>query len=375
MRVALDYTPAISQTAGVGRYTRSLFAAMRRQQGADLSWRLWHPSDSEDLHELGETDNTAVDRLPISARTSNMLWHRLGIPLKIERFTGPVSVVHGTDFVVPPSSAPSVVTVHDLSYALLPQLAFPRLQRYLERVVPRSINRARKVIAVSETTKRDLCEYYEISPNRVEVIHHAPDPLFHPPQETAKLAMQAQFGLRRPYFIMVGTIEPRKEHQTLIRAFALVNKQYPETSLVIVGRQGWLSDDIMRTIDEASRSMPVYHLQGINDGMLPALYASSTALVFPSRYEGFGLPLLEAMACGTPVIASETPAHREVAGDAAMWASVQDAEAMAGHMVAMLKDDDLRHDLIQKGFERAFSFTWDHAAAEHIRVYQEVADG
>jgi glycosyltransferase involved in cell wall biosynthesis len=373
LRVALDYTPAISQNAGVGRYTRSLFSAMHSRQDPQVSWRLWYPSEHSDISDRSSWEGVESVALPLSSRWSNLLWHRLGVPLKIERFTGPVSVVHGTDFVVPPSTAPSVVTVHDLSYAILPQLAFPRLRRYLDRAVPKSIDRARKIIAVSETTKRDICEYYEISPNRVEVIYHASDPLFTKPKETDILAMQAQLGLRRPYFITVGTVEPRKDHQTLLRAFERVHSERGNVSLVIVGRQGWLAEEIMKSIQTAAESLPIYHLQGIRDSMLPALYGGSTALVYPSRYEGFGLPLLEAMESGTAVISSNTDALTEVGGDAALYAPVQDSEALSEHMLDLLDDSYRRESLVQAGFKRSASFSWDKAARRHMNVYREVA--
>jgi glycosyltransferase involved in cell wall biosynthesis len=375
LRVALDYTPAISQTAGVGRYTRSLFSALRRETEERVDWTLWYPKEWRDAHGLPTGETVSTVRLPLSARWSNLLWHRLGVPISIERFVGGVSLVHGTDFVVPPSNAPSVVTVHDLSYALLPHLAYPGLRRYLERAVPRSINRARKVIAVSETTKRDLCEFYEISPNRVEVVHHAADPLFDRPAESQILAAQAQFGLRRPYFVIVGTIEPRKDHKSLLRAFARVHERHPEASLVIIGREGWLADDIMKEIRLAAETRPVFHLQGIRDDVLPGLYGGSTALVFPSQYEGFGLPLLEAMACGTAVIASDTAAHREVAADAALYAPVGNDEAFADQMKQVLEQSATRSEFVDRGSERSSNFSWNEAARRHLEIYREVSGG
>jgi glycosyltransferase involved in cell wall biosynthesis len=373
LRVALDYTPAINQAAGVGRYTRSLFNALASVAGEDVDWTLWYPQDVDGEPFLPRSERVTGVQLPLSARWLNLLWHRLGIPLRLDRYTGQVSVVHGTDFVVPPSRAPSVVTVHDLSYAIHPEFAFPRLQRYLARAVPRSIDRARRVIAVSESTKRDICEYYEIAPHRVEVIHHGADPLFHQPTDTEIFSSLAQFGLRRPYFVTVGTVEPRKDHRTLLRAFERVRQERDDVSLVIVGRKGWLSDDIMNEISNAAKRSPVFHLQDIRDDMLPALYGGSTAMVYPARYEGFGLPVLEAMATGTPVIASTTPALRETASENALYAEPGDVEGFAEHMVGLLTDEGRRARLATLGLQRASQFSWERAAREHLRVYREVA--
>jgi glycosyltransferase involved in cell wall biosynthesis len=346
---------------------------MHDLSGGRIDWRLWYSGELNDELRLPSGDDVTSIELPVRSRWTNLAWHRLGVPLRIERYTGPVSVVHGTDFVVPPSRAPSVVTIHDLSYVILPQHAFPRLKRYLDRAVPKSIDRAQRVIAVSETTKRDLCEYYEISPNRVDVIYHAADPIFHQPSERELLTMRAQLGLRGPYFITVGTIEPRKDHKTLLKAFEQVSREHPGVSLVIVGRKGWLADDIMQEIQQAATRYPVFHLQDIRDEMLPALYGASTALVYPSQYEGFGLPLLEAMTSGAPVIASDTPALKEIGSEAIRYAKAQDADKLAHEMISVLTNDEERNSLVRSGLEHASRFSWQRAAEQHIQVYREVA--
>lgn len=346
---------------------------MVHRSESDINWHLWYASEISDDVRLPEDEHISSSRLPLSSKWLNLIWHRGGLPLKVDRHIGYPDVIHGTDFVVPPSSCPSVVSVFDLSYALFPEFAHPKLKRYLDRAVPRSIDRAQRVITISESSKRALCEYYEISPNRVSVIHPAADPMFERPGESQILAMQAQLGLKRPYFITVGTVEPRKDHLTLLRAFSELHRAHPDVSLVIVGRKGWLSDPIMKAINDASETMPVRHLQGINDDLLPALYAGSLGLIYPSQYEGFGLPLVEAMACGTPVIASSTPVHVEVAEEAALYASVSDATKLAAHMHELATDEQTRQDLIQAGWRRAAAFSWDAAAEQHIEVYREVA--
>jgi glycosyltransferase involved in cell wall biosynthesis len=346
---------------------------MAEQSEQHIDWILWYPAEVTEDVRLPTGEHISSSRLPLSSKWLNIAWHRAGIPVKIDRHIGFPDVVHGTDFVVPPSACPSVVSVFDLSYALFPEFAHPKLKKYLERAVPRSMDRAKKIITISESSKRDLCEYYEISPNRVTVIHPAADPMFKPPTESDILAMQAQLGLKRPYFITVGTVEPRKDHLTLIRAFTEFHHDHPDVSLVIVGRNGWLSDPIMKAINEASETMPIRHLQGINDQLLPALYAGSLGLVYPSQYEGFGLPLVEAMACDTPVIASSTSVHIEVAGDAALYAPVTDSSRLAEHMHELASNERARQDLVHRGRNRASSFSWTTAAQQHIAVYWEVA--
>jgi glycosyltransferase involved in cell wall biosynthesis len=274
---------------------------------------------------------------------------------------------------VPPSRAPSIVTIHDLSFEIVPQFAHPKLRSYLSRAVPVTLKRAAHVIAVSETTKRDIIDRYDVPPERVTVIHHG-SRAFHSSRGTAQaLAATAQFGLRRPYFLTVGTVEPRKNHLTLLKAFGRVRESHPECSLVIAGRAGWLADDILSEIERASRDSRVIHLQGVSDGALRGLYEGCLALVYPSWYEGFGLPVLEAMAAGVPVISSDTPALVEVGGDATLTAPAGDADRFTALMRQLLDEPLTRGELIARGRARAAEFSWQLAARRHLELYRSVA--
>lgn len=375
MRVAIDYTPAITQGAGVGRYTRSLVDALAARLDESDELVLWHAADAEpeETHTWA-MDRVSLRRVPLPERLLIGAWHRLRAPIRLERMIGSIDVVHGPDFVVPPTRAASVVTIHDLSYLVTPEHAHPDLRRYLMQAVPRALDRATGVVAVSQTTADDLTRHYDIPPERIAVIPNGVDPLFSPPTPEMIRRVHAQLEVRCPYFIIVGTIEPRKNHTTLLKAFARVHEAFPEASLLIVGRLGWLADPIVAEIDAAARDLPVRIFYQIDDRLLPGLYAGSTALVYPSWYEGFGLPVVEAMGSGAAVITSDHGALAEVAGDAALLAPAGDPDALAAMMCRVLEDDALRADLVRRGQERAAQFTWDAAADAHLAMYRRVVE-
>ncbi|MDI3341063.1 MAG: glycosyltransferase family 1 protein [Sphaerobacter sp.] len=376
MRVAIDYTPAIAQRGGVGRYTRSLVHALAARLGGADELVLWHASDADPAGANDwATPRVRFRRLPVPERLATIAWQRLRIPARLEWMIGPVEVVHGPDFVVPPTRAPAVVTIHDLSYLVTPEHAHPNLRRYLLRAVPRALDRAAAVIAVSQTTAADLTRHYGIAAERITVIPNGVDPLFRPPSPELVQQVLARLEVRAPYFIIVGTVEPRKNHQTVLRAFEEVHRAHPDVSLVIVGRPGWLAEPIVAAIKAAARRLPIRWLSQVDDSLLPALYSGSLALVYPSWYEGFGLPIVEAMASGAPVVTSDHGALAEVAGDAALLAPAGDAGALAALMCRLIEEPDLRADRVRRGQRHAAHFTWDAAAEAHLAVYRWVSAG
>jgi len=374
MRVALDYTAALTQQAGIGRYVRELAQALVSLLVDQGELVLWHGRLTRSCHGQWPEDTPVREvELPLPPVWVTRLWQRLRLPLPLEHFTGQLSVSHGPDFVIPPSRAPSVVTIHDLSFLVAPQYTHPRLRAYLTAAVPRSLQRASAVIAVSEQVRREVIEHYGLPAERVIAIPHGvASGLAEPPDNQAQGTL-ARLGVREPYFLMVGTIEPRKNHLAALDAFALLASRHPDLSLVIAGRPGWLAEPIMRAIHEAGARLPVRYLGPVADADLPALYARSVALVYPSWYEGFGLPVLEAMACGTVVITSEGGAPAEVAGDAALAVPPDRPEALAEAMERIVNDSALRGRLAKEGRRRAASFSWERAARQHLELYRRLA--
>jgi glycosyltransferase involved in cell wall biosynthesis len=376
MRVAFDYTSAIYQRAGVGRYTRSLAAEVAPLLGDDDEFILWYTSMSRAPRSISSvaagSHGTSI-RIPLSPRAASLLWQRMRLALPIDRLIGQPDLLHSPDFVAPPVKAPLIATIHDLSYLVVPEFAHPNLKRYLEASVPRTIRRASHVIAVSEMTRQDIIERYQVEPSRVSTIYNGVDGWFYEPDQAAVERAIEHFGLRRPYFIIVGTVEPRKNHLALLHAFAQLYEKRKDVSLAIVGSPGWLSEPIIAEIEKSAMSMPVRYLRFVDDTWIPALYAGSVALVAPSWYEGFGLPVLEAMACGAAVITSDRGSLPEVAGDNAILVPPGDIEELAASMERLLYDSALRADLVRRGRDHAATFSWRAAAEEHVELYRQVA--
>lgn len=375
MRIALDYTPAISQGAGIARYTRDLAQALVRIDPVD-QYLLFSTESPDPTRSFPDGPNLSQRVIPLGHRNMTLLWQRLRVPVPVELFIGRADVVHGTDFILPPvAAARRVVTVHDLAYLTHPHCALPSLVAYLTAVVPRAVRAADRVIAVSERTADDLVEHLKVPREKIRVIHLGISPTFNAERDDEATArVRQRYRLTEPFVLAVGTIEPRKDYETLIKAFAAARREPdgPQT-LVIAGRPGWLYEGVYATAERLRLGEAVKFLDYVPDADLPALYAAASALVMPSIYEGFGIPVIESMACGTPVVCSTGGSLPEIAGDAALLVAPGDEEALSKALARIMRDDDLRATLRSRGLRRAQHFTWDRAAAEHVEVYHEAA--
>jgi glycosyltransferase involved in cell wall biosynthesis len=309
---------------------------------------------------------------PLSERALTILWHRLRLPIPVEWFTGPVDIFHSTDFVLPPvRGARAILTVHDLTFMRLPQCAEAGLRAYLNKVVPRSIERADLVLADSQSTKNDLIELLGVSPHRIEVVYAGVERRFRPMEgEIALQRVKKRYGLDFPFILSLGTLEPRKNFSGLVEAYALMKNK--ELKLVIVGGKGWLYDEIFARVEELGLSGQVIFPGFVADEDLPALYNLAELFVFPSLYEGFGLPPLEAMACGTPVVTSDRPSLPEVVGEAGLMVEATDSQELAEAMERVLMDENLRREMREKGLKQAVKFTWEAAAGKLLDVYRRL---
>jgi glycosyltransferase involved in cell wall biosynthesis len=370
VRVAIDFTPGLNQPAGIGRYTRELVRALAQKAHFDIV--LWHGRTSSP-RPRPSSPRIHYRQMPFSERWLTRLWYRLRIPFPIDPLIGPVDVVHGTDFLVPPARCARVATVHDVSFLLVPELGHPRLVSFLRAVVPRMLRTADALITVSESVQQDLLRLYRVAPDRVYAIPHGVAFPFvpHPPQHARPVI--ASLGIREPYVIAVGTVEPRKGYPVLLQAVERAAENIPDLQLVIVGATGWLAEPIERALEEAQQRGRVLRLRHISDQTLAALYIAAAAFVTASFYEGFNFPLLEALACGAPAIATDIPVHREVAGNAALFVRSGDVDSLAEAMISLLTDTTLARRLQQAGPQQASRFSWHKSAEQHIAVYRAVA--
>jgi glycosyltransferase involved in cell wall biosynthesis len=371
--VAIDYTAALSQGGGIGRYTRELVRLLAEiDQLTD--YRLFAAGQRPDHLPAPPGANFIWKPSRIGAEWFARLWHRAHLPLPVETWVGPVGLFHATDFTLPPCRAGTrtLLTVHDLSFVRAPETATRGLRSFLNRVVPRSVARADHVLADSEATRHDLIELYQAPPSKVSVLYPGVDSRFAPVEDAEALrAVRARYSLGdEPFVLSVGTVQPRKNYVRLAEAFARL--AIPGVRLVIAGGKGWLADPLHARIGELGIGDRVTFAGFVDDDDLPALYSAAAAFAYPSLYEGFGLPPLEAMACGVPVVVSNTSSLPEVTGDAAVQVDPYAVDALSAALQRVLTDHGLRAELREKGRQQAQQFTWDAAARQLHSLYSSL---
>lgn len=326
----------------------------------------------------------------------NNLWRgfeEIGAAENIKRYTSPLilsesftrnfilppfinhdrmELIHFPDHILPlwPIRAKTVITVHDLAFVKYPQFYNFTKRWYKNLLAPSSINRADKIIAVSQTTKRDLIGQYDIPEDKIKVIYNGVADKFKPLDlgEAEKERRKKKYSFKR-FLLFVGTIEPRKNLKGLIESFSEISKKEPDLGLVICGKLGWLTGDILNAM---SKHPNILYLKYVSDEDLVELYNLAEIFVYPSFYEGFGFPPLEAMACGTPVIAGRTSSLPEVLGEAAWFIDPQDPRQIAQAIEKLLNDLGLCQNMIEKGFKQARTFTWKKTAEATWKLYQEM---
>lgn len=369
MKIAIDYTSAARQRAGIGRYTRSLIRALAAQDQTN-PYALYVPRDALYLDDARAfPKNFRVVRAPFNERYMVALWQRARAPLPIEVLTGTSDVFYSPDFVLPPTRAKrKILTIHDLSFKRHPETAVPNLKWYLDAAVPRAIQRADLILADSDATRSDLQEFFGASPDRIQTLYSGYDDFFQRITDAAILKnVRVKYGLDKPFILNVGTIEPRKNLVRLIEAFSRL-KQRRELELVIAGGRGWMYDEIYEAPQKFGVSAQVRFIGFTPDEDLPALYSLAELFVYPSLYEGFGLPVLEALACGAAVVTSNNSSLPEVAGDAALLVDARDTAALVWAMQRLLDDSTWRAIKQQKALAQAQKFSWQKSAAQLQRV-------
>jgi len=354
-RIVIDYTSAIRQGGGIARYTRGLVGAL-----AELDTTNEYVLFSAGRDRTGKTwpENFSLRSLPITDWHLAVVWQRMCLPIPIEWFTGRADVFHSPDFLLPPvRRARTVLTVHDLSFIRCPECFHG------------------PVLADSESTRQDLLELLHVQEDRVFVVYPGVESRFVPQEDgPSRRDVMRRYGIRRPFILGLGTLQPRKNFPRLIRAYDLLRRErHISHQLVIAGAKGWLYNDIGETIDALGLREDVLLPGFIADDDLPALYSAADVFAFPSIYEGFGIPVLEAMACGTPVVTTRVSSLPEAAGDAALLVAPEDVEALAEAMWQLIDDRTLRHEIQDRGFRQTSQFTWTQAADKVRRIYHNLA--
>ncbi|MGE3077357.1 MAG: glycosyltransferase family 4 protein [Dehalococcoidia bacterium] len=358
LRVFYNASALPARPAGAGVYTLELAAALSRRSDIELVAAATAP------YELSNPSVRPGFPAPLRPAWEWTAMSR-AIPAEVP------DIYHGPHFFVPKTRLPTVATVHDLTFFRIPE-RYDSPHRHYYRLLARTATRADRIIVPSGAVASDVVRYLGYPPAQIRVIAEAPRNGLAPASPEAVVALRASLGVAEPYLLCLGTAEPGKRAVDAIRAMPGVIKAVPGASLVLAGIPGRFSAALHREVERLGLQRSIHFVGYVADADLPALLTGATALIFPSLYEGFGLPPLEAMACGTPVIASAAPAMSEVLARSAAFVPVRSPASIATEAIRLLRDTDLRACQSAKALEFATGFSWDRAATQTVDVYREL---
>lgn len=370
MKVAYDSRSLSDNIAGIGCYHKYLIDHIKDKDETAI---LLLCSNKVIKYKESTNIKKVITKNYIMRFNSN-IWFQFALPYILKK--NKVDLFHGITFLQPMFiNVPSVVTVYDTVLKLYPETMHWKNSLIQRALLRTSLLRSFRIIAISENTKRDIIKYFGVEQEKIKVIYLGAGKEFSPQKNEKDKTILDKYNLSPGYILTVGTLEPRKNLIRLLNAYKmLVANEDSMPNLVMVGGRGWLKEDINKIVDSLGLREKVVFTGYIPDSDLPALYRNAGVFVYPSLYEGFGLPPLEAMACGTPVVASNTSSIPEVVGDAGLLADPYNPAEIARAIAFVLKDNDLSARLERAGLIRSGMFTWDKTAQETIKLYREVIE-
>ncbi|HWN10797.1 MAG TPA: glycosyltransferase family 1 protein [Pyrinomonadaceae bacterium] len=371
MHIGLDGLPLTTPKTGVGHYTFELAHALAELE-TKSRFELLYPS-TYPLLSLPDPAtvpvNLKLERVQVGPLGRH--WWSAGLPRYIRQHA--FDLFHGTNYDVPLwRRCATVLTIHDLSVLLHPETHTRRSVRRAHRRLPMMVRTADAIITPAESVRRELCEHLNVAPEKVFAIPEAARECFRPMEFAGTASVRQRLGVGDEFLLAVGTIEPRKNLAVLISAFEEVVRSQPASSLqlVIAGGAGWLSGPVFEAIEKSPVTKRILSTDYLHDDDLRALYASCGAFIYPSLYEGFGLPPLEAMACSGPVIASDIPIFRETLGEAAHFFDPESSHQLSEAIIQVTMNQDLRQRLMSAGLRQARAFSWERTARLTLEVYE-----
>jgi glycosyltransferase involved in cell wall biosynthesis len=368
MQLAYDATALLGPRTGIGVMATRLLEGLAARDDVQVTafactWR------GRDLLAGRVPPGVRVARRPLPARPAHFVWRHVDVP-PVEWITGPVDVVHGPNFLSPPARrAARVITVHDLTAVHHPELCTDHTRTY-PRAIRRALDRGAWVHTVSEFVRAEVIEHFSAAPDRVVTVPNGVDAIPDAdPAEGRRLAGGDE------YLVAIGTIEPRKDYPGLVAAFDAIASRHPRLRLVIAGPDGWGMAPFQDALARSPHRERIVRLGYVDEPVRAALLRGATALVYPSVYEGFGLPPLEAMGAGTPVVATAAGAVREVCGDAAELVALGDRDALAAGIERVVADETRRAELVARGRERAARYPWAEQVSGLMALYGRAVSG
>lgn len=366
MRIGIDARLVYYSQAGIGQYILQLVRALSRLKAEEAFFLLQSRKDRTVI-----TSSDDFERVSIWTPSHHPL-EQWAFALELA-FLG-LDLLHSPDF-IPPSRRrfASIITVHDLAFLLYPHFLTDQAARYYGQI-DQAVRVTDHIIAVSESTKSDVVNLLGVPEEKITVIYEAAKEIYRPlDREEARAAVRQRYGLEEPFLLAVGTVEPRKNLATLFEGLhVLAERRAARPPLAVVGSRGWLFEETVARVEDLDLTGQVRFLGRLPDEELLLLYNAARVHCYPSLYEGFGLPPLEAMACGTPTVSSNVSSIPEVVGDAALLVDPHDASALAEAIWRLLSDEDLHQHLALKGLDRAHQFSWEKAARETLGVYRQL---
>jgi glycosyltransferase involved in cell wall biosynthesis len=367
----IDVSAAVNSRAGLGRYARSLVESMI--QTLDSPPRLFYnrtvqaqvPSEWERIPQYSIGLGYKPWRM--------MVWQGQLMRMSFKRLVPDAELFHATEhLLLPLRDVPTVMTVHDLIYKLFPQHHKRLNYLFLNAAMPLFVRRANAIITVSQASKNDLMRYYGTPDKKITVVHEAAAPHFRVVPNYEGERVRAKNDLPERFLLAVGTIEPRKNLSRLIACLSRLRRYDRRLELIVVGARGWLYQDFFMQIEELNLGDVVRLLGYVPDSDLPAVFRAATVYVMASMYEGAGLPVLEAMACGVPVVSSRESSMPELGADVPRYFNPYDVDNMTDVLASVLENDQLRAEMAAAGPERAARFSWERAARETLNVYRSI---
>ncbi|MFQ5736861.1 MAG: glycosyltransferase family 4 protein [Thermodesulfobacteriota bacterium] len=387
MKIAFDCSLVPGQRGGIGQYSYNLARALSRIDRRN-EYTLYILMTARRAKAAAGQETGLPD-----GGNFRVVWKTIPFPFQLFRYaklpgTGfreymlgdlDVDVVHSNTFCVPrfrDKKKKVVVTVYDASVATHPECHRRGNIAHCLGGIKDAVKYADAIIAISEHTKADLVRLFDAPPELITVTQLAAGSEYHPVRDAGLLkAARDKYDLPESYILFVGSLEPRKNVKTLLKAYAMMRKAFREEfPLVIAGGKGWMNSEIPGMVEELGIEGSVTFAGYIDSADIAAVYSGASVFVYPSLYEGFGLPILEAMSCGTPVITSNVSSMPEVAGDAAELVTPTDAQGLASALEGMLGDPGRRAEMGRRGMERAAAFSWERCARETLEVYRKVVE-
>jgi glycosyltransferase involved in cell wall biosynthesis len=371
MKVAIDVTPWMPKPSGIGFYVSNLIQGlMRSQDSLDLEL-IYQPG----LKKWLKRDFTFPDYLqqysqlnffPLPVRLSNLLIEFPSLfSNRLEGYFKHADIIHGTNYTVfPARKSRRAITIYDLSFIKHPEFANSTVSAYGQRL-RKCLRWTDLVLTISHSSKRDIIEYLNVDSDRVWVTHLASRYQVDQPLPELSFA--------KPYILFVSTIEPRKNIRSLISAFEYLKQTYQiEHQLVLIGQKGWLYKPIFEQIERSPYQNEIHHLDYLPDAQVMQFYRNADVFVYPSHYEGFGMPVLEAMTLGAPVVTTNVSSLPEIAGNAAILVEPNEIKELGEAILKVIGDRTLRQNLIQKGKEQAKLYSWENTVQETLKAYRSI---